>query len=45
MWSGGWAGVPVVEEGAKGGDGLELVISGFGGDIKEYSGQEIDGVE
>ena len=41
----GWAGVPVVEEGAKGGNGLELGISGFGGDIREVSGQEIDGVE
>ena len=44
-WLGSWAGAPVVKEGVKGGNGLELGISGFGGDIREGSGQEIDGVE
>jgi len=41
----GWAGMPVVEEDANGGDGLELGFSGFRGDVHKGSGQEIDGVE
>ena len=44
-WPGSWVGVLVVKEGAKGSDGLELGISGFGGDVREGSGQEINGME
>ena len=44
-WPGGWAGAPVVEECAKGSNGLELGVSGNGGDVCKGCEQEIYGVE
>ena len=41
----GRAGAPVVEECAKGGNGLELGVGGSGGDVCEGCGLEIYGME